>query len=143
MKYDVAGRTVAITGAAGGLGSALAKALRARKAKVALLDLNLDMVSADAESLGGPTVARGWYANVRDLTSLKEAMQGVVDHFGRLDVVIAAAGMGDVIAPLSMTEEVDWERIIDINLNGVWRTFKAAGPHVEQQKGHLMAIDDG
>ena len=140
MKYDVAGRTVAITGAGGGLGGALAEALRARKANVALLDINLDAVTAHAERLGGSTVSRGWRANVRDLASLEEAMQGVVDHFGRLDVVIAAAGVGDVIAPLSMTDEADWERVIDINLNGIWRTFKAAAPYVEQQQGHLMAI---
>jgi len=140
MKYDVGGRTVAITGASGGLGRALAEALRARKANLALLDLDADTVAEQAERLGGLRVARGWQVDVRDLDSLKVAMREAAEHFGRLDVVIAGAGIGNVIGPLSTTKPAAWERAIDINLNGVWRTFKASAPLVQQQRGHLLAI---
>ncbi|MDV6264653.1 SDR family NAD(P)-dependent oxidoreductase [Rhodococcoides yunnanense] len=139
-KYDVAGRTVVITGAAGGLGKLLAQALRARKANLVLLDLDADAVAAQAEGLGGSRVARGWRADVRDLASLETAMSEAAEHFGRIDVVIAAAGIGNVIGSLEQTEPEAFERAIDINLAGVWRTFKAAAPYVQQQRGHLMAI---
>lgn len=139
-KYDVAGRTIVITGAAGGLGRMLADALRTRGANVALLDLDADAVRAQAESLGGSRVARGWKADVRDLSSLDAVMKEVADHFGRIDVVIAGAGIGNVVGSLAATDPEAFERAIDINLLGVWRTFKAAAPYVQQQRGHLMAI---
>ena len=88
-RYNLTGRTVVITGSTGGLGSALADALRARGANLALLDLNLEAVKAQAEQLGGGTVARGFWADVRDLGSLEIAMMGAAEHFGRLDIVIA------------------------------------------------------
>jgi NAD(P)-dependent dehydrogenase (short-subunit alcohol dehydrogenase family) len=139
MKYDLGGRTVAITGSTGGLGSALAQALRRRKANLALLDLDGDAVAEQAETLGGHGVARGWHADVRSLESLEDAMRAAAEHFGRLDVVIANAGVGETLGLVSDVEPDDWERTIDINLSGVWRTFKAAIPHVKQQHGHLLA----
>jgi NAD(P)-dependent dehydrogenase (short-subunit alcohol dehydrogenase family) len=70
MKYDLTNRTVAITGAAGGLGRDLAKALRAKGASVALLDLNADAVRELADDLGDESVARGWQTDVRNLDNL-------------------------------------------------------------------------
>jgi NAD(P)-dependent dehydrogenase (short-subunit alcohol dehydrogenase family) len=140
MKYDLTNRTVALTGAAGGLGRDLAKALRTRGASVALLDLNADAVGDLAESLGDESVARGWKADVRDLDNLNEVMDEVAAHFEGLDVVVAAAGTGGPIGPIAGMAPGDWERTIDINLNGVWRTFKAALPHIAFQRGHLLAV---
>lgn len=93
MKYDLADRTVAITGAAGGLGADLAKAMRTRGARIALLDLNRDAVCELADRLGGYSVARGWRADVRDLDNLDQVMTEVAAHFERLDVVVAGAGL--------------------------------------------------
>jgi NAD(P)-dependent dehydrogenase (short-subunit alcohol dehydrogenase family) len=140
MKYGLADRTVAITGAAGGLGADLAKALRARGARIALLDLNPDAVCELADHLGGDGVARGWRADVRDLDNLDQVMTEVAAHFERLDVVVAGAGLGSAIGPITGMTHEEWERTIDVNLNGVWRTFKAALPHVAYQRGHLLAV---
>jgi NAD(P)-dependent dehydrogenase (short-subunit alcohol dehydrogenase family) len=138
-RYDLAGRTVAVTGSTGGLGTALAEALRARGANLALLDLDADQAQKQARALGPDTVAHGWRADVRDLDSLEAALTGAADHFGRLDVVIANAGI-DTIAPMATLDPAAFERVIDINLTGVWRTFRAALPHVEQHRGYLLAI---
>jgi NAD(P)-dependent dehydrogenase (short-subunit alcohol dehydrogenase family) len=138
-RYDLTGRTVALTGSTGGLGAALAPALRARGANLALLDLNGDATKAQAGALGDATVARGWPADVRDLAALETAMAEAHEHFGRLDVVVAAAGVA-VMAPMATIEPAAHERLIDINLNGVWRTFRAALPYVEQRRGYLLAI---
>lgn len=138
-RYDLAGRTVAITGSTGGLGTALAEALRVRGANVALLDLDADRAQKQARALGPDTVAHGWRADVRDLGSLQAALADAADHFGRLDVVVANAGI-DTIAPMATLDPGAFERVIDINLTGVWRTFRAALPHVEKHRGYLLAI---
>ncbi|MBO4256158.1 SDR family NAD(P)-dependent oxidoreductase [Streptomyces griseorubiginosus] len=138
-RYDLAGRTVALTGSTGGLGIALANALRERGANLALLDLDAEAAQAQAEKLGGDTVARGWGVDVRDLAALQTATDEAAAHFGRLDVAVAGAGI-DTMAPLATIDPAAYERVIDINLNGVWRTFRAALPHVEAQRGYLLAI---
>jgi NAD(P)-dependent dehydrogenase (short-subunit alcohol dehydrogenase family) len=66
MRLDLPGKTVAITGAGGGLGARLARALRAHGANVALLDLTADGIKAQAAQLGGDRYARGWAVDVRD-----------------------------------------------------------------------------
>ena len=137
--YHVTGRTIVITGSTGGLGRALAEELRARGANLALLDLDLEATEAQAEQLGGDTVAKGFHADVRDLAALEVAMAAAAQHFGRIDIVIANAGI-DTMAPMASLEPAAFERVIDINLTGVWRTFRAALPHVQPHRGYLLAI---
>lgn len=138
-RYELDGKTVLITGSTGGLGSAVATALRARGARLALLDLDADLTRQQAAALGGEEVAKGWAADVRDLESLTAAVDAAAAHFGGIDVVLANAGVG-AMSPMETIEPAAWERIIDINLNGVWRTFRAALPHVKESKGYLLAV---
>jgi NAD(P)-dependent dehydrogenase (short-subunit alcohol dehydrogenase family) len=140
MTFAVAARTIAITGATGGLGMALATKLRERKANVALLDLDGGAAERLAQDLGGARVAWGTSIDVRSLESVELAMAGASKHFGRIDVVVAGAGVGDVWGTLTSTPEAGWERVIDVNLNGVWRTFRAAAPYVADTGGQLTAI---
>jgi NAD(P)-dependent dehydrogenase (short-subunit alcohol dehydrogenase family) len=140
MRYDLNGRTIAVTGAGGGLGTALVEALRAEGARLALLDLDADRVEVLATHLGDARTARGWAADVRDLDNLTTVMGEVREHFGSLDVAIAAAGVLGPVTALSAATANDWDRVIEVNLGGVWRTFKAAAPHVTAQRGHLMAM---
>ncbi|MFE7837068.1 SDR family NAD(P)-dependent oxidoreductase [Streptomyces sp. NPDC057474] len=136
--YELTGRTVVITGSTGGLGSAVALALRQRGANLALLDLDQTAAAAQADALGGPGVAWASYADVRDLDSIQTAIDGAADHFGRIDIVIANAGV-TTVGPMATINPDAFERVIDINLTGVWRTFKAAIPHVERERGYLLA----
>ncbi|GEE03021.1 short-chain dehydrogenase [Gordonia spumicola] len=138
-RYDLSGRTVVITGSTGGLGSALAAELRARGARLALLDLHADAVRIQAETLGPSSVARAWSVDVRDLVSIQTAVDEAAVHFGGIDVVIANAGVGSM-ASIETLDPDAFARIIDINLNGVWRTFRAAVPHVIRRRGYLLAI---
>jgi len=140
MRLDLPGKTVAITGAGGGLGAGLARALRAQGANVALLDLSADAVQTQAALLGGPRYARGWGVDVRDLDAQQQVFADVAEHFGAIDVVIAGAGVLGPLQTIGATAPADWDRVIDINLNGVWRTLKAAAPHVQAAGGHLLAI---
>lgn len=138
-RYTLDSRVVLITGATGGLGSALAMALRAKGARLALLDLDGAAVAQQAQALGGDAVARGWAVNVRDYDSVVAATEAAARHFGGIDVAIANAGVARM-QPLASIAPADFEAVVDINLNGVWRTFRAALPHVQPRKGYLMAI---
>lgn len=138
MNFD--GRTVAMTGAPGGLGRALAAAFRRKGAKLALFGQRQDVITEMAAQLGGKDTVIGLQANVRDLRSLETAITQAADHFGGIDVIVANAGIGNAFGPLPTTSEEDWMRVIDINLNGTWRTFRAAAPHIERSKGHMLAI---
>ncbi|WP_036435498.1 SDR family NAD(P)-dependent oxidoreductase [Mycobacterium sp. URHB0044] len=140
MTFAVAGRTIAITGATGGLGVALATKLRERKANVALLDLDGGAAERLAHDLGGGRVAWGTSVDVCSLESVEQAMAGTSKHFGRIDVVIAGAGIGNIWGTLTSTAEESWEKVIDVNLTGVWRTFRAALPYVADTGGQLTAI---
>lgn len=137
--YALKDRVIVITGATGGLGRAAAQALRDKGAKLALLDLNLDSLNAMVASLGGAEVAAGWVADVRSLDSLESALKEAAGHFGGIDVVVAGAGVSSVVA-LEHNDLAAFERTIDINLNGVARTFRAALPHVKARQGYLLAI---
>ena len=140
MRLDLPGRTVAITGAGGGLGSGLARALRAQGANVALLDLDAEAVHEQASRLGGDRFARGWSIDVRDLDGLQQVMGEVAEHFGAIDVIVAGAGVLGPLETIDIASANDWDRVIDINLSGVWRTLKAAAPHVAASQGHIVAI---
>jgi NAD(P)-dependent dehydrogenase (short-subunit alcohol dehydrogenase family) len=140
VRLDLPGKTVAITGAGGGLGVGLARALRAHGANVALLDLVADGVEAHAARLGGDRYARGWAVDVRDFDAQQQVFAEIAQHFGAIDVVVAGAGVLGPLQTLGPTDPADWDRVIDINLNGAWRTLKAGAPHVQRTSGHLVAI---
>jgi NAD(P)-dependent dehydrogenase (short-subunit alcohol dehydrogenase family) len=140
VRFDLPGKTVAITGAGGGLGAGLARALRAHGANVALLDLSAESVQAQAARLGGDRYARGWAVDVRDFEAQQHVLDEVAEHFGAIDVVIAGACVLGPLQTIGPTAPADWDRVIDINLNGVLRTLKAAAPHVQATGGHLVAV---
>ena len=73
------------------------------------------------------------------MASVQTAMNAAAEHFGRIDVVIANAGIA-TMAPMATLNPDAFERVIDINLTGVWRTFRAALPHVQTHHGYLLAI---
>ncbi|MBC9250951.1 short-chain dehydrogenase [Pseudomonas alcaligenes] len=135
--YNLDGRVVAITGSTGELGSAVCKALIDRGAKIALFDMDETAVEAQAIALGNNT--RAWQVDVCSMESIEKAMEEAATHFGGIDVAIANAGV-TTFEPLISGSPKRFERVIDVNLVGVWRTFRAAVAHVEKRKGYLMAI---
>lgn len=137
-RTDLNGRVIAITGSIGGLGSEVVKALAQKGARLALFDLDEHAVEAQANALGAHR-ARGWSVDVRSMESLSRAMGDAARHFGRIDVVIANAGI-TCFEPLVSADAGRFDRVVDINLNGVWRTFRAGIPFVAESKGYLLAI---
>ena len=136
-RTSLAGQAVLITGAARGIGAALARKAAARGARVALVGLEPEQLAAVAEELGPQHL---WVeADVTDAEALRTAVQRAVDTFGGLDIVVANAG----IAPLTtvMTSSAHaLARTIEVNLTGAMLTTHAALPEVAKRRGHVLLV---
>jgi NAD(P)-dependent dehydrogenase (short-subunit alcohol dehydrogenase family) len=137
MDWSVKGKTVFITGAARGIGAESARRLAARGANVALVGLEPGELERVASQCGSNA---SWFeCDVTDWDALERAAQGAVERFGGIDVVMANAG----IAPAGMTRSMDpgaFERTLEINLTGVWRTVRTCLPHVIERQGYVLVI---
>src|SRR3954451_5983514 len=136
-RTPLPGETVLITGAARGIGAALARKAAARGARVALAGLEPELLAQVADELGPEHL---WVeCDGPDPEALATAVQRVVDTFGGLDVVVANAG----IAPLTtvMTSSAHaLARTIEVNLIGAMLTAHAALPEIAKRKGHVLLI---
>jgi NAD(P)-dependent dehydrogenase (short-subunit alcohol dehydrogenase family) len=136
-RYDVAGRTVFVTGAARGIGAAAAERLHARGANVALVGLEPERLEQLAAKLGGR--AAFFEADVTDLDSIEAAVAGTVERFGGIDVAIANAGLS-FTGSIAAGPPEQFERTIDVNLMGVWRTDRAVLAEITRRRGYLLNI---
>ena len=80
-----------------------------------------------------------WEADVRDGKAMTEAIDAAAAHFGRIDDVLANAGIASY-GTVRQIDEESFERVIDININGVYRTLHAAIPHLEKTKGYALVV---
>src|SRR3954449_5131560 len=136
-RTPLAGKTVLITGAARGIGAALARKAAARGARVALAGLEPELLAQVADELGPEHL---WVeCDVTDAEALKNAVQRTVDTFGGLDVVVANAG----IAPLTTVATGSaraLSRTIEVNLIGAMLTAHAALPEIAKRRGHILLV---
>lgn len=129
-----------VTGAASGLGLGIARALAQAGARVALVDLDPEAVAAAAASIGDTAI--GLVADITDRSALDAAVEQTVGRFGRLDIVVASAGIvgGGTVAAI---DPARWERTIEVNVLGTFRTVKATLPHLVSSKGYLLIVASG
>ncbi len=136
-RFEVAGRTVFITGAARGIGAATARRLHDRGANVSLVGLEPEKLAALAEQLG-PRAA--WFeADVTDYDALVAAVDGTLARFGAIDAAIANAGLQFMGRMATMPRE-QFERTIEVNLLGVWRTDRAVLDEIVRSRGYLLNV---
>ena len=143
MAGRLEGKVAFITGAARGQGRSHAIRLAQEGADIIAVDISKQVetvpyATATAEDLAETVrqvealdrriVARE--ADVRDLAALTEAVSDGVAELGRLDIVLANAGISTPASSLDMDEET-WQTMLDINLTGVWKTLKASIPHIQ------------
>jgi SDR family mycofactocin-dependent oxidoreductase len=153
MSGRVAGKVALVTGAARGIGRACALRLAEEGADVGLIDIARDVdtvpypgarpgelraTANDVAALGRRAVAET--ADVTDGAAVQAAVAAIRARLGRVDILVAAAGI-DSWGDAWVLTEAQWQRMLDVNLGGVWRAAKAAAPAmIEQGAGAMVFI---
>ena len=122
---DFTGKVALVTGAASGMGLATAQAFADAGAAVALADFREDSVKAEAEKLAAAGhKALAIPCDVSDDAQVEQMVERTVAEFGRLDAAFNNAGVMAHIAPTAESTREEWDRVIGINLRGVWSSMK-------------------
>ncbi|WP_220494764.1 SDR family oxidoreductase [Lacibacter sediminis] len=134
------GKVAYITGGTKGIGYGIAKSLLEKGMKVAITGRSLQSAVKAAEALStDPSKVLALESDVSSLASEKKAVEAVIAHFGKLDVVVANAGVGHFASIEDLTEQL-WKETIDTNLTGVFNTVKAGIDPLKQTKGYIITI---
>jgi NAD(P)-dependent dehydrogenase (short-subunit alcohol dehydrogenase family) len=136
--YSLSGKVALVTGGARGIGFATAQELVARGARVVIVDVHEDAVEQAAGRLGAD--ALGLAADVTDRDALDGVVEQVVERFGGLDVLVANAGIASRGATTLAAEPEQFERVIEVNLLGVYRSVRAALPEITRRQGHVVVV---
>jgi len=138
-RLHLDGRVALVTGGAGGIGLATAEALAAGGARVVIVDIDPSAVDKAVAGIGRP-LAHGIRADVRDREAMAAAVTQAVERFGRLDIVVANAGVTPIPATIRTMDLDDFDRVLAINLTGVVNTVAPAMEEVIAHSGHIVVI---
>jgi NAD(P)-dependent dehydrogenase (short-subunit alcohol dehydrogenase family) len=137
-RYNVNGKVVLITGAANGIGRDAARRLGPMGAKLALIDRDVEGVERAAAEIDGEV--EPFVADVSERDSIVGAIDAARKRFGGIDVAVASAGISGTPQPSTLVSDEEFERVIRINLLGVWWTLSHVMPDVIERKGYLLPI---
>ena len=148
IRFD--GKVAIITGAGGGLGRAHALEFARRGASVVVNDLGgavdgtggssaaAENVVAEIKAAGGAAIANG--ASVTDDAGVAHLVRQTLDAYGRIDILIANAGIWTLGSFWELTDQ-QWDEMIGVNLTGAWKAAKAVAPHmIERRSGSIVII---
>jgi|SRR5690554_5075765 len=135
---NIENKVAYITGGSKGIGYGIAEALLKAGMKVAISGRNPKAIQRAKEKLGNDHVL-ALVSDVRNYEDEQRATTAILKEFGRLDVVIANAGVGKFSPVYEMSLE-DWNMMIDTNLTGVFHTLKASAEQLIQNKGYYISI---
>ncbi|HEU5421079.1 MAG TPA: glucose 1-dehydrogenase [Streptosporangiaceae bacterium] len=135
MTSSFANRGVVVTGAAQGIGAAIAEYFIARQARVVLVDMDEQLARQTAARLGDGARAVG--GDVSRRADVQRAVRACVEHAGSIDVMVAHAGIASV-APLLEVTDQQWQRVFDVNVNGVFLCAQEAGRAMRGQGGAIV-----
>jgi NAD(P)-dependent dehydrogenase (short-subunit alcohol dehydrogenase family) len=124
LNFPLTGKVALVTGAASGIGAAVADALASKGARVAVVDINIDSAKAQADRLGGDALP--FACNVAEPESVRQAIAGVLAAFGNIDIAVNSAGVV-YLAPAEDLSLDYWDKTIDINLKGTFLVSQAVG----------------
>ncbi|MGG0717446.1 SDR family NAD(P)-dependent oxidoreductase [Robertmurraya massiliosenegalensis] len=139
MEKPLRGHVAFITGAGSGIGKAAALKLAENGVRVALVDLhkeNIEDVKVQIEKLGSEALVLE--ANVSSAEEVEQCYKKTIQHWGKLDIVFANAGINGVVTPIEDLEPSEWELTISNNLTSTFLTVKYAIPHMKQSGGSII-----
>lgn len=128
-----------ITGGTKGIGYGIAEILLKAGIKVAISGRKLEDAEEAAKQLGDDSMVLGLACDVRNLEDEEKAVSAIIEKFGRLDFVIANAGLGVFKSVDEMTTE-EWNSMIDTNLTGIFHTMKASVEALKKTEGYYISI---
>lgn len=132
---DFSGKVAVVTGAAGNLGRATAKAFAERGAAVAMLDLSVEGIKAAMEDLPAGSEAMAFEVNLLEASSVEATFEAVIEHFGKIDVLANIAGGFSMGPVLQDTDDKPWEFMMNLNARSVFYTCRAALPGMHDNGG--------
>tara|TARA_B100001093_G_scaffold278263_1_gene265979 strand:- start:272 stop:1024 length:753 start_codon:yes stop_codon:yes gene_type:complete len=139
---DLTGQTALITGASRGIGAETARAFAAAGATLCLIARSAHELKAVAAELGTQTLVQT--CDISDYTSVSAAVDATIKTFGQLDIVINNAGAIEPISHLSSVDPDGWDKVIDVNLKGVFYAMRAALPHMlGRGSGTIITVSSG
>ncbi|MCB0196664.1 MAG: SDR family oxidoreductase [Anaerolineae bacterium] len=136
---EMTGKVAFVTGGSSGIGQAAVRRLAQAGVKVGVLGISEDSVYSATEDLH-----RAGYevlplvADVSSAMQMQQAVQKLVEKWGRLDIVFANAGINGVWAPIEEITAEDWDKTLEINLRGTFLTVKYTVPHLKKQGGSIV-----
>ena len=137
--FDLNGKVALVTGAARGIGYETARQMQMRGASVAVLDLDPQQAADAAERIGARAIGIG--ADVTDQGAMMAAVAEVVEKFGGLDCAVANAGIAQKqLATVNSISGEEWERVLEVDLLGVFRTVRAAMPQIIERRGQFGLV---
>ena len=140
-KYDFNGRVAVVTGGAKGIGYACAERLLDSAASVSIWDRDEAALKRAVAELSGKGDVLGVACDAGDWSSVEKAMAETMARFGRLDAMVANAGIAGTIKPAWEHTLEDWDRLIRIDLTSVFYSCKAAIPHMlERDYGRIVVV---
>jgi 3-oxoacyl-[acyl-carrier protein] reductase len=139
MPFELTGQTAIVTGAATGIGEAIARRLSKAGAAVAVADLKLDAAAAVARSIGGE--AFPLEIDISRSESVNAAIRAVMARRHQIDILVNNAGIAGKAAPLWEQTDDDWQSVIAVNLLGAVYCTRAVLPHMRERKyGRVVNI---
>ena len=132
-------KTILITGGSKGIGFGIAEVLLKDGARVAITSRTQASADAASERLKKDGDVLGLAADVRDADSQQNAVNKVLQQWGRIDVLVANAGLG-YFGPIDSLTTEQWSETIDTNLTGVFHSVKACIPALKESKGYIITI---
>jgi NAD(P)-dependent dehydrogenase (short-subunit alcohol dehydrogenase family) len=134
---SVDGKSILVTGAARGIGAEAARRLARRGGRLALVGLEPEPLAAVAAECGPEAM---WVeADVTDPAAFERAVSAVRERFGGIDVVVANAGIG-AGGLVRSVDPAAFERVLEVNLLGTWRTVRACLPSVIERRGYVLVV---
>lgn len=136
--FDLTGMTALVTGASGGIGSAIAKALAAQGARLAVSGSNAEKLDVFRAELGGDHVALA--CNLSDAAAVDALVPSAVEALGKLDILVNNAGVTRDNLAMRMKDE-EWDQVIRVNLEAAFRLMRAAAkPMMKARFGRMISI---